>query len=448
MSEQQRTSRPAAGQKSAKPMNTGRANGNLPVQGPPTVVILGPPWPRSGAARVVQNQIEFYRSRGFRTVLVIVPFHSWFMRSNPVWEELADGIAEFGAHKAFIAPLDEKRYKTAKYTSSLRHFFRGTFLDWSCAIAASAPLPADLLRFLDSANVALVHVNYVQLLGFAARLRAKIAGAQKIPFVLETHDVQSHLLQERRETNPWTHKLDSPARTLRSELALARRADALVHLSVDDFRFFQAKLPAKRHFLALPAIDEHYVSSVNATPPFHEKIDLLFVGQNHAPNVAAIQWFFEQVWPLLAEKDYRLNIVGPIDTLVKEQLPLLFEAFRSYFVGSVTDLAPYYSSARCVIAPMVSGSGTSIKTIEALALGKPFVGTPKAFRGMPVEKIRAAGVVPHESPRSFADAIVKVLNNESVEGQRSRMAYESVFSMRANFASREEALDSVVRARK
>jgi glycosyltransferase involved in cell wall biosynthesis len=433
-----------------QPGKLGRPNSSRAgfPSGPSTVVILAPPYPRSGAARVVQNQIEFYRSRGFRTVLVIVPFHRWFMRSNPVWEDLAEGIGEFGAHKAFIAPLDEKRYKAAKYTASLRHFFRGTFLDWSYAIAASAPIPNDLLSFLDTANVALFHVNYVQLLGFAERLRNAIPASQKIPFVLETHDVQSQLLQERSEANPWTHKLDSPERTLRSELALARRVDALVHLSVDDFRFFQKKLPAKRHFLALPAIDEHYVASVNATPPFHEKIDLLFVGQNHAPNVAAIRWFFEQVWPLINEKDYRLNIVGPIDTMVKEKVPQLFEAFRSYFVGTVTDLAPYYSSARCVIAPMVSGSGTSIKTIEALALGKPFVGTPKAFRGMPVEKIHAAGISAYESPRAFADAIVKAVKAEARYGELSRAAYESVFSMRANFAARDEALDSVVRARK
>ncbi len=370
------------------------------------------------------------------------------MRSNPVWEELQEGIAEFGAHKAFIAPLDEKRYKAAKYTSSLRHFFRGTVLDWSYAIAASAPLPAELLRFLENSEVALFHVNYVQLLGFAAHLRSSIVSRQKIPFILETHDVQSQLLQERREPNPWTHKLDSQARTLRSELSLAGRAEALVHLSVDDFRFFQAQLPAQRHFLALPAIDEHYVAAVNATPPFHEKIDLLFVGQNHAPNVAAIRWFFEQVWPLINDKDYRLNIVGPIDTLVKETVPQLFEAFRSYFVGTVTDLAPYYSSARCVIAPMVSGSGTSIKTIEALALGKPFVGTPKAFRGMPVEKIHAAGVSAYESPRAFADAINKILKAEARYGELSRAAYESVFSMRANFAARDAALDSVARTRK
>jgi hypothetical protein len=40
-------------------------------------------------------------------------------------------------------------------------------------------------------------------------------------------------------------------------------------------------------------------------------------------------------------------------------------------------------AARCVSATMVSGTGISIKTIEALALGKPFVGTSKAYRGMP-----------------------------------------------------------------
>ena len=74
-------------------------------------------------------------------------------------------------------------------------------------------------------------------------------------------------------------------------------------------------------------------------------------------------------------------------------------------MGEVADLAPYYRAARCVIAPMISGSGTSIKTIEALALGKPFVGTSKAFRGMPMEQINKAGLRENDDPESFAAAI-------------------------------------------
>jgi len=295
--------------------------------------------------------------------------------------------------------------------------------------------------------VTLLHVNYVQTLGFALRLRKKLAGhGTRMPIILETHDVQSHLLQEIGELNPWTHKPDLLEHTIHSEISLLEKADAFIHLSVDDFRFFQTEISGKPHVLAMPAIDETYISAVKATTPFKDTIDLLFAGQNHAPNLAAMKWFFEQVWPLLAESRYNLKIVGPVDSLVRERLPRLFETFRSCFVGPVADLTRYYSSARCVIAPMVSGSGTSIKTIEALALGKPFVGTLKAFRGMPVERINAAGVQSYDTPLAFANAVVSILADERRASTRSRAAYDSVFSIQANFASRDEAVRAAMTA--
>ena len=407
----------------------------------PTVVIIGPPWPRSGAAWVIKNQIDYYCARGFNTVLVIVPFHRWFMGTNPVWQEVIEGFQEMGARGLFVAPLEERRYKAAKYTTSIFHAFRGTILDWEFATAKSAEAPEGIGRFFHYAPPALFHVNYVQALGFATRLRRKLAGwRSRIPIILETHDIQSQLLQERCELNPWTRKPDQFKRMIRSEISLLKKADVLVHLSVDDHRFFQIQLPGKPHILAMPAIDEVFTAAVKTAPPFKDAIDILFVGQNHAPNLAALQWFFAEVWPLLAEKKYNLKIVGPVDLLVKEKLPQLYESFHSCFVGRVADLARYYSSARCVIAPMISGSGTSIKTIEALALGKPFIGTSKAFRGMPFARINAAGIRSHDSPRDFADAVVMVLADEGRFAVQSRHVYEQIFSIQANFASRDEAV--------
>jgi glycosyltransferase involved in cell wall biosynthesis len=415
---------------------------------PATVVIVAPPWPRSGAAWVIKNQIAYYRMRGFSTALVVVPFHRWFMRENPVWEEVEQGFAELGAESLFLAPLEQRGYKTAKYTASLRHAFRGTVLDWESAVARSALLPESFDHILRTVPVALLHVNYVQTLGFATHLRRGLKSRKsRIPIILETHDVQSHLMQERGELNPWTHKPDPVERAIQSEISLLKAADVLVHLSVDDFSFFQTQLPNKPHVLAMPAIDEGFISSVTAAASFDEAIDLLFVGQKHSPNLSALRWFFDQVWPLLAKMQYNLKIVGPIETLVRETSPQLFEAYRSCFVGPVPDLAPYYRSARCVIAPMVSGSGTSVKTIEALALSKPFVGTSKAFRGMPVARINETGVRAHDTPREFADAVVRVLADDLLAGAQSRAAYDSVFSIQASFTARDRATEAAADAR-
>jgi polysaccharide biosynthesis protein PslH len=408
----------------------------------PAVIIVGPPWPRSGTVRVMQNQVTYYRNRGYFTVFVCVPIHSSFTEAHPDWQEIKAGMQELGADRTFFASIDNRRFVAQKYTAWVGHGFRGTALDWIVFTAKSAQLPDDAIRLIGDLPVALIHVNHVFTLGFAQRLlRQSVRSGRQVPMILETHDIQSQRLQDRGEINPWTHRHDTLERLLHSEIAHLNKVNVLVHCSADDFQFFKQRLQNKQHVLVLPTIDESFVSAVNAaSPSASDPIDLLFVGQNTDFNRVSIQWFFEQVWPLIADRGYALKIVGPIDKSVREELPELYQAFRTYFAGPIAELAPAYRAARCVFAPMVSGTGISIKTIEALALGKPFVGTLKAFRGMPMDAISRAGLQAHDAPQDFADAIVRALSTEQPASAASLAAYASLFSNHASFSSRDAAV--------
>src|ERR1700693_9048 len=120
---------------------------NISVANTRAVIIVAPPWPRSGTARVIENQIDYYRHRGFRTFFVGVPFHWAYMKASPIWDDLTEGILDLGADQVSIAALEPKRYNAAKYTTSLRHAFRGTALDWMIGIGRSTRLPADVIQF-------------------------------------------------------------------------------------------------------------------------------------------------------------------------------------------------------------------------------------------------------------------------------------------------------------
>lgn len=426
----------------ANPISGGQKSALNEGEQRPAVLIFGPPWPRSGTARVIQNQIAYYRDRGYLTVFVCVAIHSSFTEDNTDWTDIRKGIEELGADDFGIASINHRRFTATKYTAWIRQGFRGTALDWVVNTGKSAQLRKDFTEFLKGLRIALIHVNHVFTLGFAERLLGYLPSAKQAPMILETHDVQSHLLGQRKDVNPWTHKLDSEERLLQSELALLKRPDVLVHCSVDDYEFFRGHLPAKKHVIVLPTISGDFISSVrNAGPPSSDAIDLLFVGQSNDPNLQAMRWFFEQVWPLIADRGYKLKIVGPIDMPVRESLPEIYHAFQTYFVGPATDLVPYYRAARCVIAPMVSGTGISVKTVEALGLGKAFVGTSKAFRGMPMDRIRLAGLQAYDAPQAYADAISHVLSNGEEAGRLSRAAYDDLFSEQAAFASRDRAVD-------
>jgi len=409
----------------------------------PVVVIIGPPFPRSGTASVMQNQIEFYRSCGYVTVFVCVATHCSLVETNPDWQNIRDGILELGADRTYFAPIDNRRFKILKYVSWVEHAFRGTALDWIVFTGRSARLPGDVIRSIRQLPIALVHVNHVFTLGFARRLLSQVVQSDdRVPMILETHDILAEFLHGRGEINPWTHGHDTVDRLLHSELSYLSKSDVLVHLSVDDFNFFKSRLPDKRHILVMPTIDETFVSEIDASSQSTDSVDLLFVGTSTDPNRAALKWFFEQVWPLIADRRYGVKIVGQVDLLVRTSLPEIYQAYRPYFVGpiAIAELRSTYRAARCVFAPMVSGTGISIKTIEALALGKPFVGTSKAYRGMPMDLILQAGLQAHDSPQDFANAIVRALSEEQLAAAASRRAYNSVFSKQAAFASRDEAL--------
>jgi glycosyltransferase involved in cell wall biosynthesis len=390
----------------------------------------------------MQNQVEFYRSRGYKPVVVCVPLHRAFVESHPAWEDIKSGIKELGADQTFFASIDVRRFNTAKYTSWISNTFRGTALDWIVFTANSALLPKADIEFIHGHTVALIHINHVYTLAFARHLLKQVVPSPNpVPMILETHDIQSHFLRDKGEINPWTHKLDTLDRLIDSEISYLNKMKVLVHCSVDDFNFFKSHLPEKQHVLAMPTINETFIANVEtACASSCDSIDLFFVGQSTVPNLAAMKWFFEQVWPLIADRGYTIKIAGPIDMLVRKDLPEIYKSYGSYFVGPIAELTSSYHAARCVIAPMVSGTGISVKTIEALALGKPFVGTSKAYRGMPIDRIRLTGLEAHDTPQDFASAIVRALSEEQLAANASRCAYNSLFSKSAAFASRDEAL--------
>nr|WP_256476411.1 glycosyltransferase family 4 protein [Siccirubricoccus soli] len=51
----------------------------------------------------------------------------------------------------------------------------------------------------------------------------------------------------------------------------------------------------------------------------------------------------------------------------------------------VADVAGFYDAVDCVLNPMTGGTGLKIKTVEALAYGRPVLGTRDAFAGLPAE---------------------------------------------------------------
>jgi glycosyltransferase involved in cell wall biosynthesis len=408
--------------------------------GPPVAVVIGPPWLRTGTGRVIEDQIGFYRDRGFATAFVGVPVKPTHVPENPMWVELAEATRELRADHASFAILDSRPRPSAPWRRVRQLLDHRTALDWIVEVGLYSRPPPGLISFLRQRRVALFHINHVFTLGFARRLWSEL-GLSNPPVLVETHDVQSRILYERAEQNPWTHRPDRLDLLVRSELDLLQQIDVLIHCSIEDRQFFVERLPDKCQFLARPVIDSAFVNAVERAHQSEiEPIDVLFVGTGYHANLEGVEWLLTKVWPLIADRGLVLRIVGGIADLLRAQRPNLYHQFSSFFVGRVADLVPYYRAARSVIAPMLSGGGISIKTVEAFALGMPFVGTTKAYRGFPQQSLIRNGIRGYDESRAFADALLRVLTPGDDTGTRGRAIYNELFAREACYAARDEAV--------
>jgi polysaccharide biosynthesis protein PslH len=144
------------------------------------------------------------------------------------------------------------------------------------------------------------------------------------------------------------------------------------------------------------------------------------------PNREAARFLVEQVMPRVWERlpGARLSLVGgglehgfASDERVEQR-------------GFVDDLAEAYGSADCALVPLLTGGGSPLKFVEALAYGLPVVATPHAAAGLDVragEHYREA-----DGPRELADALVEILPGGAPQlAARGRALAESKYSIEA-----------------
>ncbi len=157
------------------------------------------------------------------------------------------------------------------------------------------------------------------------------------------------------------------------------RMDRIVYLNKNDFFDFAQEHPEKYILMDKLIIDfEHKPYIVDNK---NQKIHLLFVGSlDWYPNIEAIEWFLDEVLPILNDQNkYHLNIIGRNPN---KKLSDKINSFSNVTLYSnVPSVEEYYLNSDIVVIPIRSGSGINIKVLEALSYGIPTVMTTFAKRG-------------------------------------------------------------------
>lgn len=184
-----------------------------------------------------------------------------------------------------------------------------------------------------------------------------------------------------------------------SEANLLRKADILLAIQKEDATALQEMAP-ECEILCAPM-------SARLSPTPYAQIPgrCMFVGSNVDHNVYGIQWFLNDVWPLvLAEvPTASLSICGSVCKAVQADVP------NMRLVQSHGPWEEEYSAAEVCLIPLVVGSGLKIKLVEALSHGRACVSTSVGIQG--VRELSDRAVLVADAPEQFARAVLAVLKN-------------------------------------
>lgn len=218
------------------------------------------------------------------------------------------------------------------------------------------------------------------------------------PLAVLTHDVrhrQLHLIDGRAT------EIFNEHTSLDAERAMLAPADALIAIQSVEAGVFSRLFPEKK-IVAAPMSAPLRPLPAPAAPA------ALFVGSNHAPNLAGLRWLLARVWPEILRElpAARLLIAGSICATLTEALPAGVEK-----LGRLSEIATAYAQASVVIAPLLQGSGLKIKILEALSFGRPVVTTSIGAEGFEnfLPALRVA-----DSPETFARETIALLRDRSL----------------------------------
>lgn len=140
--------------------------------------------------------------------------------------------------------------------------------------------------------------------------------------------------------------------------------------------------------------------------PYH----LVFTGtMNHPPNSEAAIYFVKKILPKIKAKipQVTFSIIGSSPT---EEVLALDNGSSIKVTGFVEDTRPYLAAAHIVVVPLLTGSGTRLKIMEAMAMGKAVVSTSIGAEGIAYtqgENIQIA-----DNPDTFAASVIALMADQ------------------------------------
>jgi glycosyltransferase involved in cell wall biosynthesis len=269
----------------------------------------------------------------------------------------------------------------------------------------SKDMACKLAEILKHEHFDIVHIESIYMTPYVDVIRKN--SSAKI--VVRMHNIE-HQIWERlasNESNPFMkflyHVNEKQLRKV--EDSILNKVDGYMTISEPDYQYFEKTAPEIPGVVIPFGIDmdnyeleDDFIAS--------DKPSLCHIGSmNWSPNIEGIEWFLDDVWPLIheAHPDLEFTVAGhgtPDHLMQRKDANVTF-------VGTVPDANEFMLDHELMIVPLLSGSGIRVKIVEAMALGRVVITTSVGAEGLSVENGKHLFIA--DTPEEFLSVINKCI---------------------------------------
>jgi glycosyltransferase involved in cell wall biosynthesis len=325
----------------------------------------------------------------------------------------------------------------------------------------SAAFDRQLEELLRANHFDIVQIEGIELARTIPAIR-HLSPTSKIVF--DAHNAETALqqrallteLSDLRRPRRWPAAVYSwiqVGRLHRFERWACRSADWVVTVSESDRAALGQLIPEKAASMSVipNSIDvSQYDYSLLPPDDLPGPFDVVFTGKmDYRPNVDAVLWFAEAVWPLICAKRPQATwaIVGQKPHARLAKLTREKSEWGITLTGRVEHILPYLAASTVYILPLRIGSGTRLKLLEAMAAGMAIASTSVGVDGFPVQTDRELVVA--DSAAGMATAILKLLADPVARSRLGTAAkrFAAQYDWRQIVPRFDQVYDQVLEAR-
>lgn len=229
--------------------------------------------------------------------------------------------------------------------------------------------------------------------------------------ILDEHNIEHELIQRsylsahglmRRGFNWMEYRVLKP-----QEIARCQRADLVLVTSEREQALMKGMLPGKSVRVVPNGVD---IEAFAPDPAITETPGrIIFTASfDYYPNVQGALHFADNIWPRIRDTrpDATWHLVGRNPPPEIQRLGALPGVTVT---GSVPRVQPHLAAAQVAIVPLLTGAGTRLKILEAMAMRRAIVSTALGCEGLAC----AAGehLLVADEPEKFAASVVQLLGD-------------------------------------